>query len=175
MAVKDQVKKAQTQLTDNAAAKELKERLDDISDKISAQTDSVQDDLNERFDDVTSRLVDTNRRMAEMVTGRLSSLPGADRIPAPTRFVDSYFDAVERFTAGNRAMATKLVSPWMIGEAKPATKAAGTKKPTVKKASKKAPAATKAPARKTTASKRTAGKSTASTPAAETPTTTTRD
>jgi len=186
MTVIEQVKKAQSQITEqineNPTAKELLDRLEEITDKVGEQVEkvqtevteraesaqsefneraeAVQSDLNERFDELTKMLVSANAKVAEVVTARLVRLPLAERLPQPKELVESYFDAVERFTATNRDLAIKLVSPWLITVEPAKTKAVVTDSP-VKKATTRKSTARKATARKSTARKSTARKSTA--------------
>jgi hypothetical protein len=172
MTVLDQVKKTQAQITENPTAKELIERLEVIADKLTDQAEalqsefnerfeSAQDELSERFEELTERFIATNKAMAETVTARLGSVPGADRFPQPASVVENYFDAIERITASNREFATKLVSPWSTAPA-PQKKVAAPTKTTAKKATARKATAKKATARKTTARKTTARKTTAS-------------
>lgn len=186
MTVIEQVKKAQSQITEqineNPTAKELFNRLEDITEKVGEQVDkvqaevteraesaqnefndraeAVQSDLNERFEELTKMLVSANAKVAEAVTARLVRLPGAERLPQPKELVESYFDAVERFTATNRDLAIKLVSPWLITVEPAKTKAVVTPSPAKKTTARKS-TARKSTARKATARKSTARKSTA--------------
>ncbi len=193
MTVIDQVKKAQSQITEqineNPTAKELLDRLEELTDRVGEQVDkvqsqlseraetaqsefneraeAVQNDLNERFDELTKMLVSANTKVAEAVTARLVHLPGAERMPQPKELVETYFDAVERFTASNRDLAIKLVSPWLIAgptettKSKAAVTPSPAKKTTARKSTARKSTARKATARKSTARKSTARKSTA--------------
>lgn len=154
--IMDQVKKAQEQFADNETVEEVMERFESLQSDLNERFEAAQTELNERFEEATNRLVDANEWVAQNVTSRIGSLPGAERLPQPTDVVTSYFDTIERITANNRDMAIKLVSPWMFTtEATPKVKA------TAAKATAKKPAAKKATARKSTARKATATKSAA--------------
>ncbi len=151
----DQVKKAQEQITENPTVEEVVERFESLQKELNERFEAAQAELNERFEEATSRFAEANEWVAENVTSRVATLPGAERLPQPAEVVTSYFDAIERITASNREMAIKLVTPWMIS----------TDTTTKVKATAAAPA-TKATARKTTAKKATARKTTARKPAA---------
>ncbi len=147
----DQVKKAQEQISENATVEEVMERFETLQKDLNERFETAQNELNERFEEATNRFVEANEWVAETVTSRVGSLPGAERLPQPTEVVTSYFDTIERITASNRELAIKLVSPWIIGsETAPATKVKATAKP-----------AKKATARKSTARKTTAAKTAA--------------
>lgn len=158
--VMDQVKKAQEQLSDNPTVEEIRERFDALQNELNERFEAAQAELNERFDEVTGRLVGANEKVAETVSARVITLPGADRLPQPTELVTSYFDAIERITATNRDLALKLVGPWMT-TAPAVVKAEATKAPAKKKATARKSTARKSTARKTTAKKATARKATA--------------
>ncbi len=162
----DQVKKAQEQLADNPTVEEVIERFEALQKDLNQRFEAAQSELNERFDEATEKFADANEWVAENVTTRIATLPGAERLPQPAEVVTNYFDAIERITASNRELAIKLVSPWIIGSDSAKVKA--TAEPVVaapKAAAKKATArkstAKKATARKTTATKTTARKSAA--------------
>ncbi len=153
MMLMDQVKKAQEQFADNATVEEVIERFESLQKELNERFEAAQNELNERFEEATDRFTDANEWVAENVTSRIASLPGAERLPQPAEIVTSYFDAIERITASNREMAIKLVSPWVLSsDSTTKVKAAAATKP-----------AAKPTARKTTAGKTTARKTTART------------
>ncbi|MEZ5378665.1 MAG: hypothetical protein R2733_19340 [Acidimicrobiales bacterium] len=156
MMLMDQVKKAQEQFTDNATVEEVMERFEALQKDLNERFEAAQTELNERFEEATSRFADANEWVAENVTSRIATLPGAERLPQPAEVVTNYFDAIERITASNRELAVKLVAPWVIGTdgAAKATKVKATAETSAaaKPAAKK-PAAKKATARKSTARK----------------------